>query len=164
MNGVLAHLRNLAVIGVLMATAACGGTTGSSTPATATAAPTPTVAPFIASRTATVAGATKTVLTDLTGNTLYYETNDVGGKILCTAACAVAWPPFIAPAGLTTLPAVSGIPGKFGTAQNPDSKNQVTYNGWPLYGYAKDKAPGDTTGEGVGGRWHVAATDLVAGA
>jgi len=32
---------------------------------------------------------------------------------------------------------------------------QVTYNGIPLYYYSKDTKPGDTTGEGVGGIWHV---------
>ena len=162
MNGPRAQLRNLTVVGILLATVACGGTTAS-TPATAapTSPPSPTAAPFIATRVAGVAGVTRTIFTDLTGNSLYYETNDVGGKILCTGACAGIWPPLIAPGGLTTLPSVFAIPGKFGTAQNPEGKNQITYNGWPLYAFSKDKAPGDTTGEGVAGRWHVASTDLM---
>ena len=32
---------------------------------------------------------------------------------------------------------------------------QVTYNGWPLYFYAGDTAPGDTNGQGQGGVWYV---------
>ena len=29
------------------------------------------------------------------------------------------------------------------------------YNGWPLYTFIKDAKPGDVTGDGVGGVWHV---------
>ena len=38
-----------------------------------------------------------------------------------------------------------------------DGREQVTYNGLPLYYFANDKAPGDTKGQGVGGVWFVAA-------
>jgi predicted lipoprotein with Yx(FWY)xxD motif len=42
----------------------------------------------------------------------------------------------------------------------PEGKGrQMTYNGWPLYYYIKDKAPGDTTGQGVGGTWFVVPPD-----
>ncbi len=33
------------------------------------------------------------------------------------------------------------------------------YEGWPLYYYVKDTAPGDVTGDGVGQVWHVAKAD-----
>ncbi|MGH9149067.1 MAG: hypothetical protein ACRD0F_01860, partial [Acidimicrobiales bacterium] len=33
---------------------------------------------------------------------------------------------------------------------------QVSYNGKPLYRYAGDSAPGQVTGDGIGGLWHVA--------
>jgi len=167
MNGIRARLFNVGAVGLLMTVVACGGTDTSTaaTPTTApTTAPVPTVAPFVATRVGPVAGVNRTIFTDISGMTLYYETNDVGGKINCTGPCAAIWPPMIAPAGLTTLPAVFAIPGKFATAVNPDGKNQVTYNGWPLFTYSKDKAAGDTTGEGVAGRWHVASTDLAPGA
>jgi predicted lipoprotein with Yx(FWY)xxD motif len=32
-----------------------------------------------------------------------------------------------------------------------------------MYYWIKDKQPGDTTGEGVGGKWHVATPGLAAG-
>ena len=31
---------------------------------------------------------------------------------------------------------------------------QVAYNGKPLYYYAADSKAGDTTGQGVGGKWY----------
>ena len=111
-------------------------------------------------RTTSVAGVTRTILTDLKGNTLYYETTDAGGKVACTGQCLVNWPPLLAPAGETTIPAVFSVPGKFGTVADPDGRLQVTYNTWPLYAWFKDAKPGDITGEGVGGKWHVASTDL----
>jgi hypothetical protein len=37
----------------------------------------------------------------------------------------------------------------------PDGTKQVTINGYPVYYYAGDKAPGQVTGNGAGGTWHV---------
>jgi len=45
-----------------------------------------------------------------------------------------------------------------GTVQRRDGAMQVTYNGWPLYYYARDQNPGDTNGqdvEGFGGEWYL---------
>jgi hypothetical protein len=36
----------------------------------------------------------------------------------------------------------------------------VLYNGHPLYRYSGDMAPGDTHGDGIEGKWHVATPDL----
>ena len=44
---------------------------------------------------------------------------------------------------------------KLGTTNRTDGTVQVTYNGWPLYYYEKDKAPGDVVGQDVGGVWYV---------
>ena len=40
-----------------------------------------------------------------------------------------------------------------GTLTRKDDKVQVTYFGRPLYYYAADTAPGQATGQGVGGTW-----------
>ena len=42
-----------------------------------------------------------------------------------------------------------------GTVDHPDAGTQVTYNGWPLYFFSGDSAPGDTNGQGQGGVWYV---------
>ena len=39
-----------------------------------------------------------------------------------------------------------------------DNTTQATYNGPPLSTYAGDSAPGETNGQGVGGKWFVAKT------
>jgi hypothetical protein len=47
------------------------------------------------------------------------------------------------------------LAGKLGTITRPGGVVQATYNGYPLYTYAQDMAPGQTTGNGVTGAWHV---------
>ena len=140
--------------------AACGSGNTAAAPSPAAAAGSPTPAPFVLTRTGSVAGVGKSVFTDLNGMTLYYESTDVAGKIQCSGPCAAIWPPLLAPSGVSTLPAVFAVPGKFTVVTNPDQKSQITYNGWPLFAFSKDTKAGDQTGEGVAGRWHVASTDL----
>jgi len=41
------------------------------------------------------------------------------------------------------------------TTVRKDGSVQLTYNGWPLYYYFKDAAPGDLTGQAVGNVWWV---------
>ncbi|MCC2659493.1 MAG: hypothetical protein K0R37_267, partial [Arthrobacter sp.] len=74
----------------------------------------------------------------------------------CTGDCIVAWPPV-----LTTndTPTVEGVTGKVGTIDTPDGKKQVTIEGMPVYLWEKDKAPGDTTGQGVNDVWYLVAPD-----
>jgi len=100
-------------------------------------------------------------LVDDKGMTLYLFTKDMPNTTTCYDKCATAWPPL-----LTTGSPVAGEgvdASKFGTTNRTDGTVQVTYNGWPLYYYAKDKAPGDVVGQDVGGVWYVvsAAGDKV---
>lgn len=46
--------------------------------------------------------------------------------------------------------------GAWSFVESHDGKRQWAYNGKPLYLFAKDTKPGDTTGDGVGGVWHLA--------
>jgi predicted lipoprotein with Yx(FWY)xxD motif len=98
-------------------------------------------------KTMTMAG--RTVLTDAKGMTLYTYDKDTGGKVTCVDKCAAAWPPAVAPTGATAT-------GDFTLVQTPDGKQVWAYDGKPLYAWAKDTKPGDATGDGVGGVWHLA--------
>jgi predicted lipoprotein with Yx(FWY)xxD motif len=143
--------------------AACGGSSGggsgssASTPApsasTATAATVKTVSK-------TVAGKAENILVDSKGLTLYLFTPDKGGTVTCTAACAQNWPPLKLASGATTATGDKGVTGKLATVANPEGGTQVTYNGWPLYYYVKDKDGEDTYGQGVGGKWFVVTPDI----
>jgi predicted lipoprotein with Yx(FWY)xxD motif len=92
-------------------------------------------------------------LVDGKGMTLYLFTKDTPGTSTCYDKCATAWPPL-----LTNGTPVAGTgvdASKFGTTTRTDGTTQVTYNGWPLYYFAKDQQPGDTTGDGVGSVWYL---------
>jgi predicted lipoprotein with Yx(FWY)xxD motif len=152
------YVRTLAgfagMVAVLLG-AACGsssGGTASTRPATS-----PSPAPSVLAKSETVSGSSMLILTDSKGMTLYLWKKDTGtGKVDCVGGCAAAWPPFVLPAGATTPVGGPGITGTLATETNPEGKGQqVTYNGWPLYYYAKDTAPGDTTGQGVNANWFV---------
>jgi predicted lipoprotein with Yx(FWY)xxD motif len=95
-----------------------------------------------------------TVLASSHGLTLYYYSEDKphSGKSVCTGGCATAWPPLAAP---VKAPAGVRLPGKLGVITRPNGVKQVTLNGYPLYFYAGDKAPGQAKGNGIEGAWHV---------
>lgn len=93
-----------------------------------------------------------TFLTDARGMTLYQYKKDPPNNSTCANACAAAWPPLV----VTGTPSLApGVSGRLGTITRADGKQQVTYNGIPLYGYAGDQNPGDTNGQGVGNVWSV---------
>jgi predicted lipoprotein with Yx(FWY)xxD motif len=94
-----------------------------------------------------------TVLTGPNGMTLYTFDRDTPGVSNCNGNCAAAWPPLPA-SGTPTAPA--GVGGTLTVITRADGSQQVAYNAQPLYFYAEDQQPGQTTGDGVGGVWHVA--------
>jgi predicted lipoprotein with Yx(FWY)xxD motif len=89
-------------------------------------------------------------LVDLNGMTLYVFDRDAAAKSNCNAQCAVNWPPLIADTDATAS-------GSFSFITRDDGRKQWAYKGKPLYTWAKDKAPGDTTGDGINNVWHLAA-------
>lgn len=100
----------------------------------------------------------------LVGNnamSLYYFTKDTrgSGKSVCNEACAKAWPPLTVAKGPMPTAGAAAI-GTLGLLTRDDGSIQVTYNGWPLYYFAKDVKPGDTTGNAVGNVWFTVAPDL----
>ena len=158
--------RSLSVVPIAitaMVAFACGSSPGSTGTASQPAA-TPTPAPVVKTATATVAGKSETILTDAKGMTLYYYLPDKGtGKVTCLGPCLTAWPPVLLPSGVTQPAAGPGITGTLGVVPSPNGGEQVTYNGWPVYTWQKDTAPGMTTGQNVGGKWFVVTPDVVPG-
>jgi len=163
---------SLAILGV----SACSSDTGSSnTPAATPAATTPaTSAPATTSEPAesmddsgvalaTAESALGTIVVDGDGMTVYEFDSDTqgGDSSTCTGQCATNWP---AVPG-SDAPELDGITGMVGTITGIDGEPQLTLNGWPLYYFAGDAAPGDTNGQGVGGVWWVLtpAGELITG-
>ncbi len=97
------------------------------------------------------------VLTDSQGMTLYVYKKDKPGESTCVDKCAQNWPPLTVKEGMQPM-AGSGVPGKLGQIERKDDTYQVTYNGMPLYRFAKDSKPGDMNGQGMGGVWSVVST------
>jgi predicted lipoprotein with Yx(FWY)xxD motif len=104
------------------------------------------------------------ILTDGKGMTLYLFTKDQANVSNCYDQCAVSWPPLLVAAGKDAS-AGQGVTGKLGAIERKDGSRQVTYNGLPLYYFAKDTKAGDTTGQNVGKVWFIVhPTDAAAGA
>jgi len=100
------------------------------------------------------------ILVDTTGRTLYLFLKDKGTASTCSGACAAVWPPLVTQGKPQTGPGASAP--LLGTTKRTDGKVQVTYHGHPLYFYAADHAPGDTTGQGLnqfGAEWYVLSPD-----
>jgi predicted lipoprotein with Yx(FWY)xxD motif len=98
------------------------------------------------------------VLVDSSGNTLYLFEKDTAGKSTCTGACATNWPPLQA-AG-KPVAGEGANAAALGMTTRSDGKQQVTYNGHPVYRYSGDTKPGDATGQGLnafGGEWYAVA-------
>ena len=92
-------------------------------------------------------------LTDAEGMTVYLFTEDVtAGESACYDDCAEAWPPVPAADGMMLPP---GIQGTLSAIERTDGSQQMAYNDIPLYYYAADTQPGDTTGQDVGEVWYI---------
>lgn len=144
--------------------AACGSPQGSNGGYGGSSMPTPKSTPAaqsgpVKTAKATVQGKSETIFVNSQGMTLYYYTNDKDTAVTCTGTCAGIWPPLAA--GSTTS-SVPGVSGTFGSAPNPAGGSVVTYNGWPLYTFSGDTAPGQVKGEGYKGIWFVATPSLAA--
>jgi predicted lipoprotein with Yx(FWY)xxD motif len=93
--------------------------------------------------------ATASAYADGKGMTLYTFDKDEGGKSACTGDCAQAWPALAAPATAMAF-------GDWSVVTRDDGSKQWALKGKPLYTYSKDAKPGDGTGNGLDGVWHIA--------
>lgn len=95
------------------------------------------------------------ILVDGEGMTLYLFTPDSPNTSTCFDDCLAAWP------------ALEGEPtagegtddSLLGSFERDDGTIQATYDGWPLYYFAQDQAPGDVTGQAVNDVWWVINAD-----
>ncbi|MHB8588479.1 MAG: COG4315 family predicted lipoprotein [Candidatus Dormibacteraceae bacterium] len=132
-----------------VALAACGGTITNQTGAPS--AGTPAYSVRVAN------SSLGPILTDGRGRTLYYYSVDQEGRIACVGACAINFPPLLDDSAPT---ATDSLGSKLTIVMRLDGGDQVRYNDRPLYTFAGDKKPGDTTGQGIGGEWFVATPSL----
>ena len=90
------------------------------------------------------------VLATPSGATVYTFDKDAAGsgKSACNGPCAQAWPPVAAQAS-------DAASGDWTVVTRDDGSKQWAYKGWPLYTYAKDAKPGDTSGDKFKDVWHV---------
>jgi predicted lipoprotein with Yx(FWY)xxD motif len=94
------------------------------------------------------------IVVDGKGRTLYLFEKDKNRHSACYGPCATYWPPL-----LTHGKPVARAGAKqslLGTTRRANGSRQVTYGGHPLYRYALDGKPGQTSGEGLqdfGGGW-----------
>jgi predicted lipoprotein with Yx(FWY)xxD motif len=107
--------------------------------------PTPTPSQILTTKTSSTAS----YLADSKGMALYIFDNDQQGVSNCNGACAAKWLPY------TVATAPSILPANVSVIKRSDGSMQYAYKGMPLYYYSLDKQPGDTTGDGVGGVWHL---------
>ncbi|MGW3786517.1 COG4315 family predicted lipoprotein [Micromonospora chokoriensis] len=95
-----------------------------------------------------------TYVADGQGRTLYRFDKDRAKPSTsnCNGECATVWPPLLVRSPGQIYP--SGInPKLVGYVERADGTCQVTIGGWPVYLFAKDAAPGDVKGQGVGDTW-----------
>lgn len=96
-------------------------------------------------------------VTDGRGMALYmFMADEKGQSSTCNDACARDWPPLTTQGDVQTPTEIDS--SLVSTITRVDGQQQVTLNGWPLYTFARDQAPGDVTGhdvEGHGAEWYL---------
>ena len=98
------------------------------------------------------------IIVDSRGRTVYLFEKDKNRQSACYGACAKFWPPVLAKGKPTA--GTGAKASLLGVVMRKDGTHQLTYGGHPLYGFVKDKAPGQATGQGLnffGGGWDVLA-------
>jgi predicted lipoprotein with Yx(FWY)xxD motif len=143
-----------ALVALAVAVAGCGGGGGygGSSSASATAPSSNGSGPSVKLASTRLGN----VLVDARGRTLYLFEADQGPMSACSGACASIWPPLTSTGEPTAGPGVAA--SKLGTTERSGGATEVTYNGHPLYTYAGDSAPGQTSGQGLddyGAEWYV---------
>lgn len=163
-RGLMALLIGMGVAGCGASASAYGTTHASSSKKAIAATATTATSVPVHTGSVTIAGKRGTVLTTVSGQTLYWFTADTPTQSHCTGACTRLWPPLVTSA--THLTGPNGVSGSLTIVKDAHG-HQVAYNGHLLYTYAGDTAAGQAKGQGLalnGGKWWVATPGLKAGA
>ena len=158
-------------IGAIATLALVGAGCGSANKRTGTtAAPASTAAPSSsASASAPAAGTGETVSTKHSKlgtilaagpkrMTVYLFEADKGASSSCSGGCVAVWPPV--QTGSAPSAGAGARGAALGVITRADGTKQVTYNGHPLYFYARDGDKADAYGQAVksfGASWYVLA-------
>ncbi len=93
------------------------------------------------------------IVTDA-GMTVYmFEPDGASKTSTVPAAIQPNWPAVEAPNSATVGTGIDTT--KMNAGPLPDGKSHLSYNGHLLYVFGNDSAPGDATGQGLGGNWFV---------
>src|ERR1700752_3557665 len=88
--------------------------------------------------------------------TVYLFEADTAKASACSGPCTSVWPPVTGTARAGAGASASAL----GTITRSDGTQQVTYDGHPLYYFARDGDAGDAYGQGIkgfGSSWYVLA-------
>jgi predicted lipoprotein with Yx(FWY)xxD motif len=153
------HAISTVLIGsAVLALGACSSSSKSSTATNPTSPPTsaqpaattPTVSATLKAESNAKLG--KQIIVDAAGKTVYmYVPDGTGTTSKVAAALKQAWPPVVVPGAVIAGPGLTA--SKLAADRQGDGSQQVAYNGHLLYTFSNDKAPGDATGQGLGGVW-----------
>ena len=89
-------------------------------------------------------------MTDFDGMSLYVFDKDTPNTSNCLGPCIKTWPVYISGAS-----AQGTLPADFSVITRADGSKQFAWMGKPLYYYRGDKQPGDISGDGIEGTWHL---------
>ncbi|MEU9098120.1 hypothetical protein [Streptomyces sp. NPDC048361] len=137
---------------------ACGSSGTSSTPTPSGTGPSTSAParPTAGSLSTAKVDKVGTVVVDGKGFVLYRFDKDTAKpvpKSNCYGTCATQWPPALATGSVNVKNIDKSL---VSTVTRADGSKQLTLAGWPLYRYAKDDAPHEAYGQGVGGIWFAA--------
>lgn len=145
------HLRRSAAAGGLLASVALAATMVPMAVASGSTAR--TTSPILQSGAVTHYGI---VLGNSKHFSLYILTKKNTAVWCGSATCVANWPPLVVAKG-TKVTKGAGIKGTIGLTKR-GTKEQVTYNGWPVYAFAGDSRAHQSNGEGIaafGGTWYL---------
>lgn len=149
----------LLIVPMLLVAVACSKSSTGTSPSPSEAS-TPAASAAASTTVKVTDNATKgKILTTPAGMSLYEFDNDTTGKSNCTGQCATTWPALTF-SGTGTPTGTTGLT----TITRADGTKQVALDGHPLYNYSGDTKAGDTNGDGLFGKWHLAKAAASGGA